>query len=112
MKDKMNIISVRKEIEKVIDHTKSKLPAGITIENAFDQESGVRNRLSGLGRDFAIAIFLVLLTLLPFGYACIIGGHDFNTLITEYWVVFTGSFGVYSKSAKYCRNGHSVGFTC
>jgi len=67
MKDKRNIISVRKEIEKVIEHTKSKLPAGITIENAFDQESGVRNRLSGLGRDFAIAIFLVLLTLLPLG---------------------------------------------
>jgi multidrug efflux pump subunit AcrB len=67
MKDKRNIISVRKEIEVVLTNFKEKLPVGITLENAFDQEKGVRYRLSGLGRDFAIAIFLVLLTLLPLG---------------------------------------------
>jgi multidrug efflux pump subunit AcrB len=67
MKDKKNIISVRKELETVISEFKEKLPKGITLENAFDQEKGVKHRLSGLGRDFAIAIFLVLLTLLPLG---------------------------------------------
>ncbi len=67
MKDKKNIISVRKQIEAVFTEFKKDLPRGIILENAFDQESGVRNRLSGLGRDFAIAIFLVLLTLLPLG---------------------------------------------
>jgi multidrug efflux pump subunit AcrB len=67
MKDKKNIISVRKEIETVLLAFKEKLPKGITLENAFDQEKGVKHRLSGLGRDFAIAIFLVLLTLLPLG---------------------------------------------
>ncbi len=67
MKDKKNIITVRKELETVLSAFKEKLPKGITLENAFDQEKGVRYRLSGLGRDFAIAIFLVLLTLLPLG---------------------------------------------
>jgi multidrug efflux pump subunit AcrB len=54
-------------LEKVLTHFKEKLPKGITLEHAFDQEIGVKHRLSGLGRDFAIAIFLVLLTLLPLG---------------------------------------------
>jgi multidrug efflux pump subunit AcrB len=67
MKDKKNIIAVRHELEKVLTHFKEKLPKGITLEHAFDQEIGVKHRLSGLGRDFAIAIFLVLLTLLPLG---------------------------------------------
>jgi len=67
MKDKKNIIAVRHELENVLSHFKDKLPKGITLEHAFDQEIGVKHRLSGLGRDFAIAIFLVLLTLLPLG---------------------------------------------
>ena len=67
MKDKKNIIQVRKQLEVVINEFKEKLPAGIALETAFDQEKGVKHRLAGLGRDFAIAIFLVLLTLLPLG---------------------------------------------
>ena len=67
MKDKKNIIAVRHELENVLSHFKEKLPKGIKLEHAFDQEIGVKHRLSGLGRDFAIAIFLVLLTLLPLG---------------------------------------------
>ncbi len=67
MKDKKNIISVRKQIEGVLTEYKKHIPAGIKLEHAFDQEIGVRNRLAGLGKDFAIAIFLVLLTLLPLG---------------------------------------------
>lgn len=67
MKDKKNIISTRAAIEQELNAFRSNLPTHITMEQAFDQEVGVRNRLSGLGRDFAIAIFLVLLTLLPLG---------------------------------------------
>jgi multidrug efflux pump subunit AcrB len=67
MKDKKNIIAVREKMEKVLEDFKKELPKGITIEQAFDQEKGVKNRLGGLGKDFAIAIFLVLLTLLPLG---------------------------------------------
>jgi multidrug efflux pump subunit AcrB len=67
MKDKKNIISTRAQIQKVLDEFENTLPEGIKLEQAFDQEKGVKNRLGGLGRDFAIAIFLVLLTLLPLG---------------------------------------------
>jgi multidrug efflux pump subunit AcrB len=67
MKDKKNIIDVRKQIQAVLDDAVLGLPKGVTIANAFDQEVGVRSRLGGLGKDFLIAIFLVLLTLLPLG---------------------------------------------
>ncbi|MFZ1790011.1 MAG: efflux RND transporter permease subunit [Saprospiraceae bacterium] len=67
MKDKRNIINLRKQIETVFETFSASLPESITMSNAFDQEIGVKKRLSGLGRDFAIAIFLVLLTLLPLG---------------------------------------------
>ncbi|MBL8744142.1 MAG: efflux RND transporter permease subunit, partial [Myxococcales bacterium] len=43
------------------------LPAGITLERGFDQAENVEHRLSGFVRDFALAIALVLLTLLPLG---------------------------------------------
>lgn len=67
MKDKRNIITTRAKIQTVLDAFATTLPKGIKMEQAFDQEIGVRNRLAGLGRDFLIAIFLVLLTLLPLG---------------------------------------------
>ena len=67
MKDKKNIITYRGQLETVLQEFESTLPEHITISQAFDQEKGVKKRLGGLGRDFAIAIFLVLLTLLPLG---------------------------------------------
>ncbi len=67
MKDKKNIIQVREEIQKELDSYVKSMPKGLELHHAFDQEVGVKNRLSGLGKDFAIAIFLVLLTLLPLG---------------------------------------------
>jgi multidrug efflux pump subunit AcrB len=67
MKDKKNIIKVRAQIEKILVQFQSTLPKNIKVIQAFDQEVGVKNRLGGLGKDFAIAIFLVLLTLLPLG---------------------------------------------
>jgi len=67
MKDRQNIIQVREKIEKVLEEFKATLPETIQMEQAFDQEKGVRHRLAGLGRDFLIAILLVLLTLLPLG---------------------------------------------
>ncbi len=67
MKDKRNIISTRAELQEVLMQFSDQLPPDIHMDQAFDQEKGVRLRLAGLGRDFAIAIFLVLLTLLPLG---------------------------------------------
>jgi multidrug efflux pump subunit AcrB len=66
-KDNTNIFKVRDGIyAKLADFEKS-LPADIKLERGFDQSRNVANRLDRLGEDFAIAIGLVLLTLLPLG---------------------------------------------
>ncbi|MCB0667113.1 MAG: efflux RND transporter permease subunit [Saprospiraceae bacterium] len=67
MKDQRNIIATRSQIEEILTEFAAQLPDYIQMDQAFDQEKGVKHRLAGLGRDFAIAIFLVLLTLLPLG---------------------------------------------
>ena len=67
MKDKKNIIAIRSQIQKALDEFNTGLKPEITVAQAFDQEIGVRNRLTGLGMDFAIAILLVMITLLPLG---------------------------------------------
>ncbi|MCB0689990.1 MAG: efflux RND transporter permease subunit, partial [Saprospiraceae bacterium] len=58
MKDQRNIIEVRNQMEDILQSFEQQLPPSIEMEQAFDQEKGVKLRLAGLGRDFAIAIFL------------------------------------------------------
>lgn len=67
MKDKKNILQLRERMESILEQFKSQLPEHIKMEQAFDQEKGVRHRLAGLAKDFLIAILLVMLTLLPLG---------------------------------------------
>jgi multidrug efflux pump subunit AcrB len=62
-----NIFDVEKEIRPVLAQFQKELPANITYKQSFDNAHSVRNRLGGFARDFSIAIFLVLLTLLPLG---------------------------------------------
>ena len=66
-KDRKNIIQTSEKIYPVLEAFKSQLPAGMRLETSFDQAKSVDRRLTGLGRDFMIAVFLVLLTLLPLG---------------------------------------------
>jgi multidrug efflux pump subunit AcrB len=63
----VNISAVRNGIWKELDSFERTLPAGVALQRGFDQSRNVSERLSHLGRDFAIAIVLVLLTLLPLG---------------------------------------------
>jgi multidrug efflux pump subunit AcrB len=67
-KDGGNIFAVRDQVNPVLEAFKKELPANIKFEKSFDQSESVAHRLSGFARDFAIAIFLVLLTLLPLGF--------------------------------------------
>jgi multidrug efflux pump subunit AcrB len=67
-KDGGNIFAVRDQVSPVLEAFKKELPANIRFEKSFDQSESVQHRLSGFARDFAIAIFLVLLTLLPLGF--------------------------------------------
>ena len=67
LKDKENIIAVQDKVTPVIDAFKKELPANIDLVKVFDQAKSVDVRLSHFTRDFAIAILLVLITLLPLG---------------------------------------------
>jgi multidrug efflux pump subunit AcrB len=66
-KDNTNIFKVRDGIYAKLAEFERTLPADIKLERGFDQSKNVSNRLNQLGEDFAIAIALVLLTLLPLG---------------------------------------------
>ncbi len=68
LKDRKNIVQNRVAIQQVLDEFGPTLPDHIQMETSFDQEKNVRRRLYGLGRDFAIAVSLVLITLLPLGF--------------------------------------------
>jgi multidrug efflux pump subunit AcrB len=67
IKDNQNIFSIRDQIFAAIDAHEAELPAGIAIQRGFDQSKNVAKRLNTLGRDFAIALSLVAITLLPLG---------------------------------------------
>lgn len=51
-----------------VDAFEQSLPSNIRLHRAFDQSETVTHRLGNLARDFAIALALVLLTLLPLGF--------------------------------------------
>jgi multidrug efflux pump subunit AcrB len=63
-----NIFDVRRGLDATLDAFEARLPPGVTLERGFDQAENVKNRLSKLGRDFAIALGLVLITLIPLGF--------------------------------------------
>ena len=62
-----NIFAVEKAMEPVLQQFQKELPASIKYEKSFNNAESVRTRLGHFGMDFVIAIFLVLLTLLPLG---------------------------------------------
>lgn len=62
-----NIFEIDSKISPIIESFSETLPPNITLEKSFDQARSVSKRLLGLARDFGIAIFLVLITLIPLG---------------------------------------------
>lgn len=62
-----NISNTQKKFLPVIAGYEKTLPGNIKLIKNFDQAENVSQRLGALGIDFAIAIFLVLFTLLPLG---------------------------------------------
>ncbi len=67
-KDRVDVFAVRNGIQARLDTFEETLPAGVTLERGFDQTRNVAHRLTRLGVDFAIAIALVMLTLVPLGW--------------------------------------------
>jgi multidrug efflux pump subunit AcrB len=64
----VNISDTQDDYQKVLESFKKKLPSNVDLVVQFEQADNVQKRLRGLGLDFAIAIGLVLFTLLPLGY--------------------------------------------
>jgi multidrug efflux pump subunit AcrB len=67
MREGQNVFRVRDGLRAAADAFARELPPGVALVRAFDQSENVAHRLSGFARDFAIAILLVLVTLLPLG---------------------------------------------
>ena len=63
-----NISQTQQVYKPVLEKFSKSLPANIQMVQNFDQADNVNRRLSGLGRDFLIAILLVSITLLPLGF--------------------------------------------
>jgi multidrug efflux pump subunit AcrB len=66
-KDRVDVFAVRNAIYERADRFAAGLPDNVRLERGFDQTRNVKHRLARLGIDFALAIALVLLTLLPLG---------------------------------------------
>jgi multidrug efflux pump subunit AcrB len=67
-KSGQNILDVRKQVETVAQAFINSLPSNIELVKVFDQTESVSARLTRFAKDFAIAIGLVLVTLLPLGF--------------------------------------------
>ncbi len=63
-----NIDKVGKQINPIIENFAQTLPSHIKLVKNFDQAASVGKRLNHFAVDFAIAILLVSLTLLPLGF--------------------------------------------
>jgi multidrug efflux pump subunit AcrB len=114
-----------------LDGVEGELPSGVTLERPFDQASNVAHRLTRLGEDFAIAIGLVLVTLIPLGFrasaivlvsiplSLAMGvtllhalGYSINQLSIVGFVIALGllvddSIVVVENIARFLREGHS-----
>jgi multidrug efflux pump subunit AcrB len=66
-KDGYNIFDVRERVVEAAEKYKEQLPKRVKLELGFDQSENVAARLDRLTTDFAIAIALVAITLLPLG---------------------------------------------
>lgn len=66
-KKAQNIFAVREEVLPVLEAFEKQLPKNMDFYKVFDQPKSVENRLLRFAKDFGIAIFLVLITLLPLG---------------------------------------------
>lgn len=66
-KDSVSAPELRKRLGKVTDELNASLPPDIRLVTAFDQTVDINRRLNQLATDFAIALALVLITLIPLG---------------------------------------------
>ena len=86
-KDEQNIFQVDDQISPVLDQFERELPGNIKMVKNFEQAKSVEKRLGRFAKDFAIAILLVSITLLPLGSRA-----AFVVMISIPLSIFTGLF--------------------
>jgi multidrug efflux pump subunit AcrB len=130
-KEAKNVFDLQKGIDQVLADFDKTLAPGITLERGFDQADNVAHRLDRLYEDFAFAILLVLLTLIPLGFraaavvmiaiplSLAIGlslmqalGYSLNQLSIVGFVIALGllvddAIVVVENIARFLREGHS-----
>lgn len=130
-KDGYNIFEVRERVLEAARKFEEQLPRRIKLELGFDQSENVATRLNRLTTDFAIAIGLVAITLLPLGLraasivmisiplSLAIGvstlhmvGYSLNQISIAGFVVALGllvddSIVVVENISRFLREGHS-----
>ncbi len=62
-----DVTKLTQQVAAELDAFERGLPAGVKLVRGFQQADNVKSRLGLLGRDFLIALALVLITLLPLG---------------------------------------------
>ena len=67
-KDGLNVLDIRNAAIRAAAEYRKTLPPDVTLEVGFDQSFDIARKLDQLSRDFAIALGLVLITLLPLGW--------------------------------------------
>lgn len=67
-KDGLNVLAIRDGVVAAADEYRKLLPPDVELVVGFDQSGDIGRRLAQLGRDFGIALALVLITLLPLGW--------------------------------------------
>ncbi len=66
-KDGLNVLDIRDAAVAAADAYRPLLPPDVQMVVGFDQSDDIARKLNQLGRDFGIALALVLITLLPLG---------------------------------------------
>lgn len=67
-KDGIDVTKLRDILFVQLDEYRELLPADMQLTLQFDQSKDIKFRLSELARDFSIALFLVIFTLMPLGF--------------------------------------------
>jgi multidrug efflux pump subunit AcrB len=67
-KDNFNVLDIRRDAIAAADAYRRLLPPDTQLVTGFDQSVDISSKLDQLGRDFAVALGIVLLTLLPLGW--------------------------------------------
>ncbi|MEI6417871.1 MAG: efflux RND transporter permease subunit [Sphingomonadales bacterium] len=93
-KDGLNVLGIRDDAIAAAHDYEKLLPPDVKLVVGFDQSNDIARKLAQLGRDFALALGLVLITLLPLGWraSLVVMVSVPLSLAMGVWVLSAGGF--------------------